>query len=186
MRRCGTYVATLILLVGVVGQADANLVVNGGFETTEPVGGAFPTTFGDWTIDVSEIVTVQNGITPFEGSQMLHFTDTFFDGIPSSASGSDVGQLVDMSPLSGAIAGGLATALASAHFNRVVGDVQTDTQFAVAIRAYSGSPSDFPSVLGTPLASAIATTVTDGDLATWESVSVELVLPTGTDYLEPQ
>ena len=42
-------------------------VANPSFETVEPIQG-YPSTFGDWGVDLSQIVTAQNGITPFDGT----------------------------------------------------------------------------------------------------------------------
>ena len=158
------------------------LLINGGFETAETTGGTLPTTFGDWAGDISEIVSTQNGITPFEGSQMLHFVNTQLDGSGEGYS-SDVWQLCDMSLFNTEIASGQATVSASALFNRVIGDSQTDTLFGLSLRAYAGNPSEFPSNSDNYLASVTTTILSDGNLTTWESAGVDLLLPTSTDYL---
>lgn len=53
------------------------VMVNGSFETPEstgwPVGPRFPSTYGDWGGDTSEIRSAENGITPFLGERMLRF-----------------------------------------------------------------------------------------------------------------
>jgi hypothetical protein len=167
------------------GGAKANLITNNGFEITETTGDGLPDMFGDWDGDDSAIVTSENGITSFEGLQMLHFIATTSSGPHPSFNASEVFQLIDMNPFSTAISTGLAIASASAHFNRVTGDSQTDTRFAVALYAFAGSPSTFPSdfPVSNFLTSASRSVFTDGDTATWEIASVDLLLPTNTDYL---
>ena len=63
-----------------------NLVVNGGFETSETTSGGSPSSYGDWNGDYSAIVGATGGITPYEGSQMLQFKGTGFNGAGAYAS----------------------------------------------------------------------------------------------------
>ena len=79
---------------------------------------------------------------------------------------------------------GDALARASASFNRIPGDGQTDTAFAVGIYAYAGSPSTFPSQwLSAELDSNSGSVTTDDDTGTWESATAELDVPVGTSFL---
>ena len=74
------FVTASIIHLGVA-SAQANLVTNGGFETPDASSGprattrGFPTSFsqrGQWRGDPASIVAgTRQGITPFEGSQML-------------------------------------------------------------------------------------------------------------------
>jgi hypothetical protein len=161
-----------------------NLAVNSGFETYESTEGGWPSSYGDWKGDASSIVGATAGITPLEGGQMLKFTGSSFTGT-SSATACQVFQVIDVSGYSELIAGGEAVISASAYFNRVAGDAQTDTQFYVVINAYQGDPSTFPSQMdGSTYLVRISTPIyTDGDPGTWELCSTELALPVNTDFV---
>ncbi len=106
----------ILLVVCLLGSthdwAEATLISNPSFETPETTGGVLPTTFGDWSGDLSQIVTAENGIVPFDGSRMLRFDGTFLN---TSIDGfaSDVWQLIDMSPFSTVVSTGLALASGS-------------------------------------------------------------------------
>jgi hypothetical protein len=161
-------------------------LANPGFEIPETTAtGQFPTTFGDWAGDVSEIVTVQNGILPAEGDQMLHFLNTSPVGPAFPGISSDVWQLVDVSSLATDIAAGRAVIDVSALFNRVAGDVEADTEFRIGIDALDGVPADFfaQKVAGSELAKSFAEIFTDGDFWTWEEADTSLLLPAGTEYI---
>lgn len=171
--------AIIFTLVG-VSRAE-NLVVDAGFETTVNIA-LRPTDYGYWGGDYAEIVTVDNGIVPFEGSQMLQFINALPSG-PSAAVGCTVWQLIDVNDFSTDISSGNAIAMLSSRFNRVIGDIETDGDFFVNIWACAGSPSTFPS-LGTPL--AYSTTInlySDDDESTWELVETTLALPVDTEYV---
>ncbi len=162
-----------------------NLVVNGGFDTTEIISGGWPSTYGDWSGNPSYILPRYGDVWPFEGSQMLYFVGTSHFG-SGGATESQVYQIVDVSAFRDLIAEGRATASASAYFNRVPGDAETDTEFYLDIRAFEGDPCLFPTLQdmgGMHLAAASASVFTDGDPATWEQCEVQLVLPTNTDYV---
>jgi hypothetical protein len=156
-------------------------VTNPSFETAEAVGG-FPSTFGDWGVDLSEIVTAQNGITPLDGIRMLHFVNT---GVTGGGGGSaDVGQAIDMSPHAALIAAGGATFSASAYFNRVAGTSQTDTEFIVQLRSFNTANvlSAFSTGAGAT-ATINASLISDGDVSTWEKLTAQLVLPIDTTFV---
>ncbi len=171
--------AMVLGLVSVPALADTITldITNPGFETSGTIGMGFPNVFGVWGGDQSEIVTTENGINPFEGSQMLHFIYSRRDE-PGSTVGSDVWQFIDTSTFSFEIATGMAILSATAFFNRVLGDANTDTLFEVRIDAYSGTPDS-----KTKLASAFGTILTDSDVFTWEQAGASLTLPTGTTFV---
>jgi hypothetical protein len=183
----------LALLVVLAGATSAHAtpitVVNAGFEAPATTAGSssngLPTAFGSWQGDASEIVGGQNGIVPFEASRMLHFISsanpTGQDGLSS-----DIWQLVDMSPYAAVIAAGQATVTWSAFFNRILGDAQTEAQFAVSVRAFAGLPAAFVSISESPLADSTSTLFTDGNPVTWQQISASLLLPTATTYVGVQ
>ena len=171
---------TVVLLLGSCGQR--NLLADPDFEQRGRIDG-LPTTTGHWGGDWNEVVGRQDGISPRSGSSMLHFMHTAVGG-KEEGTASDTMQLVDVSEYAGEIAAGSSTARLSAWFNRVAGDAKTDTAFQVFIRAYDGSPADFPARCQRPaLGSAVATIYSDGDVRTWERAEVSLQLPPGTTYL---
>lgn len=186
IKRKSEFVLAIIFVTASFCGAE-NLVVNGGFETTETTGGGWPSIYGDWRGDYSSIVGASDGIVPLEGSQMLKFMGTSFRGA-SSGNSCQVYQIIDVSSFRELIAAGQATASMSAYFNRVAGDVQTDTEFYVQIHAYEGDPSTFPSRWETygydaTLAYVDNILFTDSNPATWEQCEVQLALPPNTDFI---
>ena len=175
------FIVSVCLFLSAPNWAKANLLTNPSFETSEVTGGSFPTTFDDWSGDLSQIVTTENSINPFDGSHMLRFDGAFIDTTLDGEFG-DVFQLVDMSPFSAIISTGLAVATGSAFFNRVAGNSQTDTHFEVEIRAFDGIPSNFGGT-ASGLASNLGILLSDADPDTWESAMVQLLLPVNTTHL---
>jgi hypothetical protein len=177
-KRC-TAVFFLLMTFGVTRSsfAQGNLLANPSFETPENTSGGFPTTTGDWNGNYSEIVTAQNGITPVDGTRMLHFLGT----AQSSAGGSSAGCTVVQLYAGPEIVPG-ATLTASALFNRISNvNPSIDTQFNILIRAHTGSTSSYD--LNGQIAESEATIFSDNDPATWESASTTLTLPAGTTYV---
>jgi hypothetical protein len=184
MKTYCVFVLTIILMTTPLLSAK-NLVCNAGFEDEPNLACGRPTDYCYWCGNVTEIVSATDGITPLEGSQMLKFMYTLSgcEG-PGYTENSDLWQIVDVSRFAALISVGKALASASANFNRIAGDPDTDTEFFVEIRAYAGDPHTFPNQFGNDeLAMADCHIETDGDLETWESASVDLVLPTDTDFI---
>ena len=160
--------------------AHATLLVNGGFETGTPVMGPRPTTFGEWRGDKVSYVDAQNGIAPLEGARMLRFI--YAEYVPSSSNTSQYWQNIDLSPYSEDVAAGRVRISASAYFNRLHLDAQTDTHFAITVRTYSGTPSSRSQV-----GYASASILTDTDLATWELAAFDnFAVPVETTFLQLQ
>ena len=176
------------VLLGAAASAQTNLVTDGGFEAPDasmaPQATAlcFPTSFaqaGQWRGDRAAIVAGTNqGIAPFEGSQMLHLI--FAAGSPSELNSSQLKQIIDLRAFETDIDAGGASLSASARFNRVQGDAQTDTLFSIQFAAYQAGDTPFPSPTGPD---ASGTVLTDGDVNTWQLASADLVLPVGTDFV---
>ncbi|MGH7724609.1 MAG: hypothetical protein ACREOU_04200, partial [Candidatus Eiseniibacteriota bacterium] len=185
MHRFLVVVSALVALLSApsLGTSYANAIVNSGFEIAEPTAGSLPTSAGDWNgFDTSAIVTAENGITPYEGTRMLHFINSAIG--PGPAGASEVIQLVDVSSLASVISTGTARGIASYRVNRIAGDAQTDSEFRIEIYAYSGSPASFPAQFTvSELATAFQSLVTDGNPATWQTVSVDLTLPPTTTFV---
>lgn len=178
--------ATMLGIAFLLGTTPAwgNLLVNGGFETVTSIPTVIPTGYGYWGMDVAEITGTSQGIAPAEGSHMLNFIYTGEAGPMAANYKCDLYQLVDVSSHIGIIRNGGVTATATALFNRILGENETDTQFGIDIRAYAGDPSTFPAqVLQNELSTSIQVILSDGDTATWEDAVVSLEVPPNTDFL---
>ena len=173
----------VLVLLQPYGSLGANQVVNGGFETVEPTDTPLPSTFGDWGGDVTAIVTAEAGIVPPEGSRMLHFINTNPHGPHAEGVWSELKQLVDVSAYSGMISSGTALMTVSYLANRVAGDAETDTEFGVYIAAYAGPTGSYPAQYKTPLAVNYTGHITDSNVATWELITGDLLLPVNTDFV---
>jgi hypothetical protein len=178
-RECGLIVVIIFTVASACSAV--NLATNPGFETTETTQGGWPSTYGDWKGDHSAIVSTTSGINPFEGSQMLQFMGTSSTDHGSSTT-CQIYQIVDVGSFADLIASGQGLASASAYFNRVAGDSQTDTLFGIAILACTGEPSTFASQKTTAPVAGL-NFVTDDNPNTWELASVQMLLPTNTDFI---
>jgi hypothetical protein len=154
-----------------------NLLQDPGFEGTVAVGG-LPTVTGQWRGDSVYTVGQNQGITPHASSNMLRFV--YGGPSPSALISSQVWQLVDVSALTTEIDAGKIQMDASAWFNRVTGDVNTDTRFDLRVHPFTGSPASFPTDYPSPTVKGDSV-FTTGDL--WQQVSVIDTLPVGTRYL---
>ncbi len=119
---------------------------------------------------------------------MLRFLTARPFGAPSSLLSSQIHQLIDLAPYSAQVATGNLLASVSYWVNRVSGDSQTDTEFTLGISAFTGNVSDFPTAIVAAgwgnHSQAEAGIFSDGDVGTWENISVDLLIPIGSDYLE--
>jgi hypothetical protein len=182
MEKCCVFVLAIMFAAAQPAAAE-NLVINGGFETVYDTNGPRPTGYGYWQGNISEIVPASQGITPFQGSQMLNFIYTTQAG-PAWTKDSEVWQIIDINSFGAQISAGQALASASFRFNRVDGDAETDTEFTVGLYAYAGDPCSFPSKYeNSELAAGMTSAFSDGDPNTWELATVDLILPTNTDFL---
>jgi len=161
-----------------------NLVIDGSFEMgIDPVIN-LPNNYGYWGGDVTEIVGTSNGITPLDGSSMLHFVYSYTTGPSPNYLRCDLWQVIDVTSYASDIIAGNAIAELSAFFNRVSVDSQTDTGFLVKIGAYSGPPDTFPSQREVSELLLVENyIITDDQLSTWEELRVSMVLPVNTDFL---
>ena len=154
-----------------------NLLQDPGFEGTVAVGG-LPTVTGQWRGDSVYTVGLDQGITPSASSEMLRFVRSGLLAGPTLSS--QTWQLVDVSALAAEIDASKIQVDADAWFNRVTGDVSTDTRFDLRVHAFSGSPASFPTDYPSPTVKADSV-FTTGNL--WQQVSVIDTLPVGTRYL---
>jgi len=178
----GYRVLLLGMVLAIASVCSANLLTNPGFENSEGTF-AYPDQYGDWSGDSSTmIVTNSDGINPYEGSQMLKFNFTGWENHAQTAFASQIYQLIDVSAFTSSITSGTAVVEASAYFNRVTYDNETDTQFHVRIIALAGSTSGFnPSVNVLDVVTEYIQT--DFYSSTWEKAQAQLALPDNTDYV---
>jgi len=176
----------LVFIAGTATICHAQALVCPGFETCASQS-TLPNSTGNWAGDVNEVTATAQGIVPAAGTQMLRFiytSESSAQPCPScGGTGCDVWQLVDLSPLSALVATGAINARASAQFNRVSGDAQTDTAFNIALRSYSGIPAGFPSNYLNFLANAATTLNTDGIPETWELATVSASIPSAATFV---
>ncbi len=146
-----------------------------------------PNVSDTWGGDVATITGSTLGVNPASGSNMLRFHYTLPASEPCAscggASGSEVYQLIDLAPYASLVASGLATAQAQMKVNRIAGDAQTDSNFGIDIRAYSGALGSFPLNLDNQIASQVTELLSDSDVVSWETVAVTLPIPTNATYL---
>lgn len=150
-------------------------LVDGSFERADP--GARPQGFGVWGQDPSQSVPAELGITPLVGDRMLKFLAANPSGAQAGSTGCDLVQLVSL----GDPATRPGSVTASAWFNRVDVDEETDSAFDLYVEAYEGDPRDFSGDGG--LASNFSQLISDDDPATWEELRTTLEVPAGADYL---
>jgi len=161
----------------------SNLVADSGFETGVYIVD-WPNQYGVWGGDMAESETAEDGVSPLTGAKMLRFEASNKSG-HGSTGGSQVCQVLDLSDYTRLIRSGAARATASAHFNRLPGDAQTDTEFAVRLYAYSGSASQHRALkeaIGHLLRGDVIL-MSDGNVATWETAMFGMILPVDTDFL---
>ncbi len=137
-----------------------DLLVNGGFEANEFLGGG-SISFGDWGEGSAMTVGTENGITPYEGARMAGFFGPLsFPG----ATESEIRQFVNLSAYASEIGAGNLSVTVTSRVNRVAGSA--NTEFSLYLSARSGSTASF-----TTLDSKQETVFSDSDPATWQLLS---------------
>jgi len=156
-----------------------NLLANSGFESAVTVG-TQPVATGFWRGDSAYAVGTDQTIAPRTGAKMLRFQRT---GLLPGAGffSSQQWQLIDVSGLAANIDAGKVQVDASAWFNRVAGDAETDTRFDIRVLTYTGTPAGFPADYPTPIDATADIVYTTGDL--WQQASLTNTLPAGTRYV---
>jgi hypothetical protein len=155
--------------------ARAQLLGDPSFES-DPIGTQIGQTLlftstGEWTIDLGFIAGAENGITPFDGDQMLRL-----DG--GSHSSTDIYQLIDVTPFADAIASQQAVADFSAYFNNAAAH---NVRVGFVVFEENSLPLDINTQ--SDGFTSTETFTTDADLATWERVSGQFLIPLNTSFL---
>jgi hypothetical protein len=176
--------------VGCTGQAvtmsGENLTADGGFES-QRVARGWPDEAGQWGGDAAKALPGNGRVRPAEGRRMLKFVYTSH-AVPWSSNTCEVVQVVDLADYEDLIRTGAAEMSAAAVFNRVAGDEETDTRFAVSLFAYAGEIRDHFVLResGEWLARADEDLTSDADPASWQQAAVTLALPPATDFVTVQ
>jgi hypothetical protein len=175
-----TRLVALATLGGAVafGTAHAATLNNGSFEHGGPAWGRSIEL--EWGGDPVSFVGPTLGVTPLDGAQMawFHATNTGDTGNVSS----DLWQIVDLTEARDIVAAGQARLSASAFVNRVAGDRQTDTAFAIDVQAFDDTAS-FLAVGGAGYrAKSTGAIRSDADPETWEEIATGLCLPPDTVF----
>ncbi len=184
MRIYACLLSALLIWTGSA-EGSGNLVVSPGFEGSPTYTVDWPNEYGQWGGDMAELVSgPHNGVSALEGQQMLRF-EASNSGGHGTTGGCQVLQVLDVSAEMPLISSGDALAIASASFNRVAGDAETDAEFAIRLFAYSGSEDQhfaLKEASGHLLRHEIKL-FSDSDPNTWEQATVSMWLPADTDFL---
>jgi hypothetical protein len=160
-----------------------NLLANESFENPRVLG-IWPATHGVWGGDMAASVPGEQGIKPFAGGRMVRFHHANFRRA-GSAGGAQLCQVVDISKYRGAVRAGKVRAVASARFNRVAGDAQTDTLMGLTLIAYAGPVAQHFALTQSKASIAVsgATVHADARPATWEIAAAIMRVPKNTSFL---
>jgi hypothetical protein len=123
--------------------ADECLVINRGFEESSNIIFDSPDDYGYWAGNYSQVVGVSDGITPVEGSKMLHFIHAAYGDFADESMNAEIWQIIDISTFVGEVSDSNARAWGEFSFNRVAGDPNTDTEFFITLQAFIGDPCSF-------------------------------------------
>lgn len=167
-------------------------IVKGSFEGPDvAIADAFPSRPGQWGGDACRVTSVDGGITPVHGRQMLRLIGTSgrnTRGKPTLSG--DYYQIVDLRPFRAQFADGCADLRISAWFNAVKDTGDQDYTARVEIQAFHGDPAslhpegDARSWLGREqIATAGRRILFDHDPATWQHAATRIELPVETDYV---
>lgn len=178
----------IALLLFSASVAWSEYLANPSFETPTATGrtpAGIPDTFAYWGYDWAEYRTAENGITPLDGSRMLRFMYSLpFGSVnPSRFGASEIIQLFDLTTLPDYSASTTYRVYATAHFNRVTGDSETDSLFDVTLGGWTGNPVNFPNTYSDPLRYQTKQIESDDNPLTWESITSTIKTQPGMNYL---
>lgn len=170
-------VSASILLAAAVVPAQANLLVDPGFESNPltsytNVLNNFPGFQGVWGHENSTIVGAENGVTPPQGSLMLRMDS---DGLVTT----QAFQVTDVTTYAGVIDSGSATLSLSALFNV---DAHVPAAVGAVYIQFFGA-ANYGSQIGTGLSGPLSLDTSD---QTWEVASLNTSIPVGTRWLVSQ
>ena len=173
---------------GMRGNSD-NLIPSGNFETGVMVASQkFPDRFQHLSGDFTKVVGQDQGIQPFEGTQMLRFQQTYNESTPEYSkfltSSSQVFCFIDLNEHfpEGVPAG--SQLIASCRVNRIEGDEQTDNRFNLRLSVLNELPNGDNDAIETHYNSTASRSVdTDTNPSTWENLSVRMEVKPNSKFV---
>lgn len=199
-RRLGLVAAGLVLGVLMSGlswaitrpqwAASKTLLDEGFEEGAAPVADGVPTTPGQWSGDVTEVVAARDGVQP-SGAKMLRFLRSDFTGKPNPGGYiSEIYHLIDLREQRTELAADDAVVQISAQFNAAPFPDNQSYLCAVSVYALDGdtATNGMTRQSGALHDQSLATSrrsnqLLDRNPATWQRVATELRLPPSTDFL---
>ncbi len=169
-----------------------NPVVNGDFEIPEAISvQGVPGQPGRWSGDLCQVVSAEQGITPYSGQHMLRFLDSSApkDRPQYVTTASQQWQIIDLRDILAEVKAGRVSVEASAYFNRIASTSEEDPQAiqAIYIHAFKGNVKDtrklWPHRSKHRTRSLVSEVLTDNDPQTWERADVILQVPAQSDFL---
>ena len=147
-----------------------------------------PSRAGAWSGDFSRVVMAENGITPKHGQQMLRIlrADHELSSKNTLSYVGSVAQVIDLRPLRAGLSGGEPLVEVSAQFNAIPMSQRESFEFNVKAAAFRGDIADAPRLWEdheSSVSRSARTVAADSDAATWQRVSMPLVVPMDADFL---
>lgn len=102
---------------------------------------------------------------------------------PSRFNASEIIQLFDLTTLPDYTASTIYRVYATAYFNRVAGDIETDTLFDITLGGWTGNPVNFPNTYPDPLRYQSTQIESDSNPLTWEIITSTIKTQPGMNYL---
>lgn len=159
------------------------------FESGSPVPArGIPSRAGAWSGDFSRVVMAENGIKPKHGEHMLRIlrADHELAEKKTRSYVGSVAQVIDLRPLRAERSGGEPLVEVSAHFNAIPMPQRGSFEFNVKAVAFRGDIADAPRLWEdheSSVSRSARTVSADSDAATWQRVSMPLVVPMDADFL---
>ena len=165
--------------------------VNNDFDTSETLIVGWPKIPKFWGGDHCEIIGEVNGISPFSGSKMLQFVNTYAKGArDENQNVSQLWQLIDLRQFKDEVGRGGVHARLSAMFNTIENLNSDDTSFTISLVAFNGDFNETKRYWDNkkePLSELLGQSShqlrADLDAKTWEKSELSLQIPGGTDFL---
>jgi len=147
-----------------------------------------PARAGAWGGDFSRMVVAENGITPKHGQRMLCILRADHELSSKNARSyvGSVAQVIDLRPLRAELSGGESLVEVSAQFNAIPMPQRGLFDFNVKAAAFRGDIADAPRLWEdheSSVSRSARTVGADSDAATWQRVSMPLVVPMDADFL---
>ncbi len=124
-------------------------------------------------------VPAQNGILPYEGDQMISFSELIVNVDAQIAEVSETLQVLDLRAFAQENSTQITKLDAEVFFNKGVSVLSESTEFSLSVHALKNNENFDKESLGI----SKNTLQIDSNLETWEKVESEWLVPPGTDFL---